>query len=1099
MSLSHSARQTFTVLMLLPGILHSVHAQEPPATGPAEPDKASLEALHEKSKGFMEEAYKQERAGDHAGALRFYLDGIAFSRKHWGADHEWTAITEAHAANACLNLGKPREGWPLIDHAMPVLQKLYGMDGVPRFLFVHGYEQCAIGRRDEGVAEMERAMALLQKDAKTDPAVVLEQAVRMTSVFHGVKLWKKTLTATRLALDLIEASHGKEAAMNALQIRALQADALYEEKQRKEARAIYEEVMPKLKQQNSPANKNFLGDGYYRMLDLYSYYTEKAALDALRQEAGAFVDAHLNTPVTAVWQIYLPNQLAAFDASENEFGKARVRYQQALNAARASGGRRLVLSPLSGLALCDYREGHSAKAIAMHLELIKMAEESLDQDMEYVAEVEWRLASIYGDLRDTVQAMPHSRRSLALYRKSLGNDAPILMRPMIQLGNLEYNAGNTAAAFSLLKEGSRLAEKHFTTHAIDCLQLADTLAYLLRKQGDYATAVRELDRMIPAGVKVLGADHDELAPLYANRSMCYRDMHKYEEARAEAARALAIKERTTKGQWDGMANDYRNLLAYATWNTGKSEASRELVRQSIPSYLARFHHLLTFTSENQRRALVMNLSAEDLPANFGMAEETAHIILNTKGMVMESLMRDMRTASLSKDPQIVSALKTQREIKARLREIVRKQNAAENGRPPGPGLKSVQEELEQSEQALFSLLKREAHQILQTTQVASALPPGSALLDWFHYRWHPKEAGSDQAYGLVVYQPGKKPALYHLGRIADLDARVADFFISLGAKDDKEVQSTAAKLLSQLLGDAADSLTDVKTLYLCPDETLHLVPFAILPDDKGRLFAERFTLRQLASARDVLVSTSALQPSGTVDILADPEFAAKKEAPSPLPALPGARTEAQNLEKMAHAAGMQCHTLLGAEATKSALQSLHSPDILHLGTHGYYDSTSGENLPDQVYSGLNFGLVSRIDQPMERSGIAMADVAGRSDDSRLSASEAAELDLNNTWLVTIGACNTAMGALRTGDGVASIQHGLQVAGAWHVMAPLWSVGDQITARFMEDFYRDVFAGKTAADAFQHTQLKHFRSFEKVEGYRKAVFKTGGWLLLSKGR
>lgn len=1069
----------------------SGHAQVPPGNVG---EQLSLREVQEKSNAYLQQAYKLEAAGEPAKALGLYREGRAFCTRWYGPDHAWTAMMEAHAANACLNLGDIK-GWPLIDHALPILLKTYGPGGELRYQFVHGYLRCVSGSIEEGVAEMEHALVLLQKSTEVHPTIVLEQAARMTGLCHLLRKWKQAHTAARLTLQLTESIHGKEAATNAWHTRKQLADGLYGDDRPREAIAIYAEIVPKMRKQ-PVADASVLGTAYLSMLTIYSCYTEKALFEAVRQDAEAYADEYLHTPDLTNWKVYLLDQLGMLHASEGQYGKARLRYQQAVAAAQPLNNRRLLLIPLHGLAYCDYREGHSAKAIAQDMELLKMAEEFHDLEIDFLATVECSLASIYNEMRDPIKALPHARRSLELARQSTGKNASTLLNAMTQVGTLEKYAGNTPAALKVLKEGSALSEKYFNIHPIECLSLIDTLSYVLRKQGDSAEARLLLERTIPLGIKMLGADHDSLAQLHGNLSICYRDLHQNEEASVEAARALAIKERTSKGQWDGMANDFRNLMAYTTWNSGSKKEAEELARQSIPSCLARFHHMLSFTSENQRRALVMNLTQEDLTANFGMAEETAKMVLNTKGMVMESLMRDMRSSSLSKDPAMISALAKLRALKAGIREMTGKQHTAEN---TSSALKSAQEELEQSEQALFSLLKRDAPQILETAQVASALPPGSALLDWFHYRWHPKEAGSGPAYGLVVYQPGKKPALYHLGRVADLDAEVADFFASLTVKGDKDAQIAAAKLLTHLLGNAADSLADVKTLYLCPDEALHLVPFAILPDDKGRLFGERFSLRQLTSARDALVSTSTLQPSGTVSIFADPKFAEKKEGETTLRALPGTRVEALTLEKMAHDAGMQCNTVLGADATKAALRSLNSPGILHLGTHGYFHSTPNENLPDQVYGGLTFGLVSRLDQPMERSGIALADVAGAANDCRLSASEAAELNLTSTWLVCIGACNTAMGSLRSGDGVASIQRGFQVAGARHVMAPMWPVGDKITAEFMTDFYHDIFAGKTASDALLNTQMRRFRILEKEEGYRSAVFNMGGWLLVSTER
>lgn len=1059
----------------------------------------SPEIFARKMQSYLDEGYQFEKTGDCQSALQTYLDGAAHSTAWCGPDHAWTAMMESHAAHCQGNLGNAEAGLKLSTHALPILQQTYGADQVTRFRFLHGFFQSMTGLPEQGIPTMEQMLKALANDKQMPPSSVHEAFTRMTLIYHRYKRWNETRTTALQGIKFMESSVGTDAP-NVLMMKSLIASSHVEQWQMPEARAIYEELLSKLRNA-SVQNKESIGNVYFCQLCVLRELRDKTALLKVSQEAEAYVNENRKEP--AAWQVKLLHKLGMLESEELNISRAREKYQQAAEVAHSLGDRRLLIDPMDGLSFCDFREGHAAKAIATTIELIKIAEEL--HEIPAQANAEGEMASMYGEMRDMVKAMPHARRSLELWKKERGNDAFELIKPMVLVATLEQYFGNTAEAMRLLKEGTVLVEKHFERAPEQSMLLINTLALALRRSGDHASALRHLDRIIPMGERLRGKDHEVLAQLHASRSSCYDCAGRYEEALAESKKALAIKQHTARQQWNGIADDYLDQMASAAWRLGDKKTARELTAQSIPTKMARFHHLLSFTSENQRRALIMNLGMVDSPANFGMTEETAGIVLNTKGMVMESLMRDLRAASKSARPEVQTALKEQREFKAKLREAVYLQGAKGQGSPPSPGVKIAQEQLEEAEQALFSLLKPDQHKLIEPAQVAAALPPESALLDWFHYRPRPKEYGADVDYGLVVYQPGKKAALHPLGRAVDLDDAVGRFYVSLMSGDDKATESATTKLLGHLLGDSAASLAGVKTLYICPDEVLHLVPFAILRDEQGRLLGERFSLRRLTSARDVLHESSPLPSSTAVEIFADPDFAVENEDSNlALPALPGTRQEAKTLEKMARTAGMKCHTALGADATEPSLRSLHAPGILHLGTHGYYQDGPTEALPDRVN-----GLVSRLDQPMERAGIALAGVTGTlsgapasrdlAEDGRLSASEAAELDLENTWLVSIGACGTAAGSLRSGDGVASIQRGFLVAGARQVLAPLWPVGDRMAADFMEDFYHDVFAGKPAPDALLSTQMKHFRAFEKEHGYCGAILGTGAWILVSKER
>ncbi len=71
----------------------------------------------------------------------------------------------------------------------------------------------------------------------------------------------------------------------------------------------------------------------------------------------------------------------------------------------------------------------------------------------------------------------------------------------------------------------------------------------------------------------------------------------------------------------------------------------------------------------------------------------------------------------------------------------------------------------------------------------------------------------------------------------------------------------------------------------------------------------------------------------------------------------------------------------------------------------------------------------------------------------LTADELSTLDLSNCELAVLSACDTNVGERRAGQGVASLQKALQMAGARSVITSLWKVPDEATKELMLDFYR----------------------------------------------
>ena len=155
--------------------------------------------------------------------------------------------------------------------------------------------------------------------------------------------------------------------------------------------------------------------------------------------------------------------------------------------------------------------------------------------------------------------------------------------------------------------------------------------------------------------------------------------------------------------------------------------------------------------------------------------------------------------------------------------------------------------------------------------------------------------------------------------------------------------------------------------------------------------------------------------------------------------------------------------LLRGQATLASLiESLKSPvSYLHMATHGVLDPTD----PTASYIVL----------------------AG----SRLHNYEIAAMKLNGTRLVTLSACQTALGSQEPGSEVASLAQAFGFAGAPCVVATLWSIDDQQTKKLMSEFYGRLKAGDSVAEAMNYSQLALLKSPQSAAPFYWAGFQVGG--------
>jgi len=809
-----------------------------------------------------------------------------------------------------------------------------------------------------------------------------------------------------------------------------------------------------------------------------SYAGQTEAADRAFEEAAEILRHASDPSGHALALIVWAHQLSAL----GELARSRERFEQALALEHRRDGADLAVAyPLFFLGDLADRQGDLPAAERAWLERLALLEKVVPESLE-VALILDNLGYLSLWRGDTATAEERLNRAEAIERPF--SDSLLYAHTLNKLALLAQDLGDLERAEALQQRVLAL-DQRWEPGSVDYGGALMNLATTLILRGELASAEDLLRQSVELFDQPGGDPRETARP---RNNLGELALYRGDLAAAQSYFELALNRLRTGPESVELAGVYTNLAEVAS---RQQRFGLDLQRSRLGGSL---ESRGWFESETEPYAF------DCLSARMARGRSAAafQALEHGKTRVFLQLLaeRDLRFAELP------SELKTERgRLDAEYDRILTKLAQTQTG-PDSPdertGLRARLGEIKAAREALLARLQLQSPRLaaLQTpapmdlAEARRALDPGTVLLAF--------AVGSRESYLFVVRPSDKRGDGLEVHRLpigkAALEKKIEVYrrFLTHPQSDLAKLNRRAARLYDLLLRPAETRLAGASRILISADGPLHRLPWAALRRH-GRYLAEWRPIHCTASATVYGETRWNRRPAsdpGSWRLVAfgDPEYPGNAGTPSEPPAvgevrsalrrglnlepLPAARDEIRGIAELFPGAEIY----LGREATEEqAKQAAPRADLLHFATHGLID----ERFPLDSALALTLPV-----QPREGQ-----------DNGLLQAWEIFETVRLKAHLVTLSACDTALGREMGGEGILGLTRAFQFAGAHSVLASLWSVADVSTAKLMERFYTYLREGRPKDEALRAAQLDLLRSAggELAHPYHWAGFALyGDW-------
>ncbi len=828
------------------------------------------------------------------------------------------------------------------------------------------------------------------------------------------------------------------------------------------------------------------------------------------------------------------NNIGVLYYQQGQYKKSEQYYLKAIQLRKKiyGPGHYLTGASISNIATLYHEIGRYPEAEKLFNEASDIFFETLGQNHPRYCFNLMVQVNFYADMGNFEKALKLAILAEKISSVVFGENNPEYSNFLNNLATVYVDLKRYEEAIPIFEKVLIIREMVFSQESVEYMIALNNLAFTYNQTGRYQDAEPLYISVSEIFLKILGQDHPYYATVLNNLADLYINLDNFALAEKYYKNALKIREKLLGKQHIGYIESLIRLTnLYSV--TEQCEKSIPLIKKAVPEFMDILKNKFTFLSTSEKEKYIDNYHEvidrlfysiykcrETEPKLCGLATDLClwlkNSILRSSDIIRRNIITCNDTILLAKYDKWIAS---NRELSQLYSQQPSKRNADTDS------IRIRCDEIEKEIVHLSSERDLLIQKDISWQNISNSMEDKDIAVEFIRVK-NTSYIKKDSVYyyALIITKKCPYPLFIRLCNEANLinnqihfNSSTDDNFIAhIDNRNIKPVNLSGTKQKEYILHDLIIKpllpyLKGKKKLYFSPSGLLHKISFSSIKlPDGGYIFTE-FDVYRVVTTNNLCRKNKAdnkIKSFNSAILFGGIDFRKFQSTDNTFNYLNGSKVEVELLYTMLEQEGTKVKIFTGAHADeKNFKTNANKADLIHLATHGfsfpnpdlhlvYHDKKGLDN--DKNYQKSNpLKLYMYNEEPLQRSGVIFAcaidsvkkeNPVENTEDGVLTAFEALQLDLRNTQLAVLSACQTGLGDIRGYEGAYGLQRAFRIAGAQNIIVSLWNIPDIETQEFMSLFYKYLLRSYNIHDSFIKAQKKMQKKYNNP-------FFWGGFILI----